>query len=258
MKKSLVSAGIAALCMVGVSVCSPVFANASSEEVEITGSVEEQEALQETAESYVEMWNSNDWGLFIEEYAEQMSEEDLAIYTEWDGLQDNAGAYVGILSEDYTENENEIIATIVADYEQKDLQYKFTFNENAQMTDAEVIEFEEDEGNMQDKLMKAGINTIMSITIVFAVLFFIMLIISAFKFIPMLFGTEKKQEKKEIAPIPVSQPEVVEDVTDVTDDTELVAVITAAIMASMGSEAPADGLRISSIKRRTGSKWKKQ
>ena len=94
-----------------------------------------------------------------------------------------------------------------------------------------------------------------SITIVFAVLFFIMLIISAFKFIPMLFGTEKKQEKKEIAPIPVSQPEVVEDVTD---DTELVAVITAAIMASMGSEAPADGLRISSIKRRTGSKWKKQ
>ena len=53
---------------------------------------------------------------------------------------------------------------------------------------------------------------------------------------------------------------VVENATemeDVTEDLEIVAVITAAIMASMGAEAPADGLNITSIKRRTGSKWKR-
>ena len=44
---------------------------------------------------------------------------------------------------------------------------------------------------------------------------------------------------------------------DVTDDTEIVAVITAAIMVSMGDEAPADGLHITSIKRRVNSKWKR-
>lgn len=40
------------------------------------------------------------------------------------------------------------------------------------------------------------------------------------------------------------------------NDTELVAVITAAIMASMGDEAPADGLVIRSIRRPSGNRWK--
>ena len=74
------------------------------------------------------------------------------------------------------------------------------------------------------------------------------------KYIPKLFGLDKKEETPAVATTPTT-PVVEEE--DVTDDTELVAVITAAIMASMGSEAPEDGLVISSIKRRTGSKWKK-
>ena len=65
-------------------------------------------------------------------------------------------------------------------------------------------------------------------------------------------------DKKEETPVVATAPAApVAEVEDVTDDTELVAVITAAIMASMGSEAPEDGLVISSIKRRTGSKWKR-
>lgn len=40
------------------------------------------------------------------------------------------------------------------------------------------------------------------------------------------------------------------------NDTELVAVITAAIMASMGDDAPTDGLVIRSIRRPSGNRWK--
>lgn len=40
------------------------------------------------------------------------------------------------------------------------------------------------------------------------------------------------------------------------DDSELVAVITAAIMASMGDEAPADGLVVKSIRKANGKQWK--
>jgi Oxaloacetate decarboxylase, gamma chain. len=52
--------------------------------------------------------------------------------------------------------------------------------------------------------------------------------------------------------------EMVQDANtaELMNDSELVAVITAAIMASMGDEAPADGLYIRSIKRSSGNRWK--
>lgn len=56
---------------------------------------------------------------------------------------------------------------------------------------------------------------------------------------------------------PVSLQENVSNTeVELVDNTELVAVITAAIMAYMGDEAPADGLYIRSIKRSSGNRWK--
>ena len=101
----------------------------------------------------------------------------------------------------------------------------------------------------------AGLNTIMSIAIVFASLIFISLIIALFGSIPKLLGGEKSAKKAAPAPAPVA-PAPVEETVDVTDDLQLVAVITAAIMASMGEEAPADGLVVRSIKKRNVKNWK--
>ena len=53
--------------------------------------------------------------------------------------------------------------------------------------------------------------------------------------------------------------EEMEEIEELVDDGELVAVITAAIMASMtsnGEEVPADGLIVRSIKRSKSNKWK--
>lgn len=97
----------------------------------------------------------------------------------------------------------------------------------------------------------ALLNTVLGMGIVFIVLIFISLLISCFKIIPMI---QKKLERKQKAEEIVEQSNVqaVEQVVEeenLVDDTELVAVITAAIMASMGSEVPADGLVVRSIRK---------
>lgn len=103
----------------------------------------------------------------------------------------------------------------------------------------------------------ALLNTVIGMCTVFCVLILISLIISLFGYIPKLFGGNKKEVKKEEAPVAVAKEEAVSEVTDedLIDDTELVAVITAAIMASMGDEAPADGLVVRSIRRTNRKKF---
>ena len=106
-------------------------------------------------------------------------------------------------------------------------------------------------------MTKAGLNTAMGIGIVFFSLVFISLIIALFGVVPKLLSGEKKEKKNAPAQAPapvVSAP--VEETEDVTDDLQLVAVITAAIMASLGEEAPADGLVVRSIKKRNVKNWK--
>jgi Na+-transporting methylmalonyl-CoA/oxaloacetate decarboxylase gamma subunit len=91
---------------------------------------------------------------------------------------------------------------------------------------------------MGEKLSKAGLNTLISISIVFCVLILISLIIYAFNIFPYL-ENKKKEKEKAAAATPkdevVSQIQVREEQQNVTDDTELIAVIAAAIAASEGT-----------------------
>ena len=104
---------------------------------------------------------------------------------------------------------------------------------------------------MGQKMSKAGLNTLMGVGLVFVLLIVICLLISTFGIFGKI-GKKKEEPKKEAAaPVPVAAAApapVVEE--ELVDDTELVAVITAAIMASMGDEVPADGLVVRSIRRR--------
>ena len=88
-----------------------------------------------------------------------------------------------------------------------------------------------------EKMEKAGLNTVISMAVVFAVLILISLLISCFKIFPYL---EKKkaakaagqapQQEETPAAAPAPAP-----VAAQTDDTELIAVIAAAIAASTGT-----------------------
>ncbi len=93
--------------------------------------------------------------------------------------------------------------------------------------------------SMGEKLAKAGMNTLISMSVVFAVLILISLIIYAFNLFPYL--EKKKQEKAKAKSAVAENTDVVtqiekrEEQQSVTDDTELIAVIAAAIAASEGT-----------------------
>ena len=99
-------------------------------------------------------------------------------------------------------------------------------------------------------LKKAGLNTLLGMGTVFAVLIFLAFIISLMKYIPMFI--DKMNNK---APANVEMKEAKqEEVVDVTDDLELVAVIAAAIAAAEGTST--DGFVVRSIRRRPNNNWK--
>lgn len=107
-------------------------------------------------------------------------------------------------------------------------------------------------------LGKALLNTVIGMGIVFVVLIFISYIISLLKYIPKLiekFSSNNSTDRMETQVNSVinyetseKETEVFEEVS-VTDNAELVAVITAAIMASMENEVPMDGLIVRSIRK---------
>ncbi len=108
------------------------------------------------------------------------------------------------------------------------------------------------EENFGAKMASAGANTLMGMGTVFAVLIFICLLISCFKFIPKI--TEAKERKKsgktkQTAMKETKAEEVVDsDSENLTDDYELIAVIAAAIAASENTST--DSFVVRSIRRR--------
>lgn len=258
MKKRLVLVLSAILC--AVSLCSGLAYKQNvcyaAEEAKITGTVTNQDEVIETLNNWYYLWNEIDFELQRVQYAINgaLTEDMKQQYKEWNALKEEVGEAGQITEYSLSEDKNgNINASAVGKYENGSLKFTLLLDKDLNMlSDIEVQKYEVQAEKAS--LAKAGVNTIMSISIVFIVLIFIAFVIYLLKFIPRLFGLEKKEEKKEDVVVePVATAPVEEDVTD---DTELVAVITAAIMASMGDEAPADGLVVSSIKRRTGSKWK--
>lgn len=100
-------------------------------------------------------------------------------------------------------------------------------------------------------------NTLMGMGTVFVMLIFISLLISLFEYIPKLEEKikhigKKPEPVKEVEPVKVVEGSQLQTVTP-QEDEQLVAVITAAIMASYGSNAvSADKLVVRSIHRVDG------
>ncbi len=104
-----------------------------------------------------------------------------------------------------------------------------------------------------EMMIKAALNTLMGMGTVFAVLIIIIILISAFSFIPKIQAAfSGKKEEKDTTERVVEQIIKSEETVsgeDLTNDAELVAVIAAAIAAYEGS-ASADGYVVRSLKRR--------
>lgn len=118
--------------------------------------------------------------------------------------------------------------------------------------------------DFSEKLPKALLNTVLGMGIVFAVLIFISILIYLMKFIPNLLQVFSREKRlADTSGVTAVQEDIANEVGKVYQeenlitDTELVAVITAAIMAYMGDEAPADGLVVRTIKRAKQNRWQR-
>lgn len=117
------------------------------------------------------------------------------------------------------------------------------------------------EKSLGETMNTALLNTIMGISIVFAVLLLISFIISLFKYINKaeLAAKNRKEKNSSVPLVDAVLAQIVErEEEELFDDLELVAVITAAIHSyeeSMGNSVPVNGLFVRSIKKVNKSRW---
>ncbi len=240
MKRKLLLFFCVLSCVLMVSGCSLVRGNENFDK----------KTLEQQTDSFLNNWFSFDFDSTIATYKDQMDETTLAQYKlyakqkkQYKGLKKKIKTEYTITTDSATVTE-----TILCESGDK-LLASLTFDKDGQIQtdDNGNYSFKFDEyKTLGQKMQKAGLNTIMSMSIVFLVLIFISLLISCFKFIGLI--GKGKADKSPVAAAaapaaPVSEPE------DLTDDLELVAVITAAIAAASETES-ADGLVVRSIIRR--------
>ena len=168
----------------------------------------------------------------------------------WQAGLEECGAYIQHGEYTYEASEDELEVTTNVLYENREAEIVFLFDDNLYLESMTVnAQF-----SLGEILQKAGLNTILGMGTVFAVLIFIAFIIYMFKYISVIENALKYKENK--------KTEVVSEVTEtvaapaeeaVCDDLELIAVIAAAIAAAEGTST--DSFVVRSIRRRPSNKW---
>lgn len=189
-----------------------------------------------------------------EEMAYLQSTEGTEIYVDlcdkWLAAMEESGNYVDVAENSFTVTKSgkTLTTDLILVFEDRDVVFQLVYNyHNMELTGVTI----NPEYSLGEKMTKAGMNTLISVSIVFAVLIVISLLISCFNIFPYLEAKKKEKEaalraaNKSEAPV-VAQVASTEE--QLTDDTELVAVIAAAIAAYEGTST--DGFVVRSIRRR--------
>lgn len=168
----------------------------------------------------------------------------------WQAGLDECGAYIEHGDYTYEASKDEVVVTTPAVFEDREATLKFVFDENLRLDTLTVS------GNysMGEILEKAGLNTVLGMGTVFAVLIFIAFIIYLFKYIPVIQEKFSKKGSKASAAPTAAVADVTTEEAETVDDLELIVVIAAAIAAAEGTTT--DGFVVRSIKRRPSNKWR--
>ena len=167
----------------------------------------------------------------------------------WSAATKECGTYIGHDDYAFEVSGDEIHVTAKAEFEERTATVSFIYDENMYLESLTV----DADYSLGEIMKKAGLNTLLGMGTVFCGLIFISVLISFFKYIPMI---EESLKKNKGAVKAETKEQKVEDAVvdvDVEDDTELIAVIAAAIAAAEGTST--DGFIVRSIRRRPSNKW---
>lgn len=222
-------------------------ANATSETTDYNGYTAED--LQSNSESlYTSLSAFTD-----EEIAQYLTSGDeitAQAVESWSNIKDELGEYVSIGKFTVEEGKDVITTNLTVDYSEKDLLLTVVYDETLTVTSIVA----EKENSLGETMARAGLNIVMGMGTVFAVLILIAFLISLFGYVNKWEENmkNKKNDNEEpkliVAPVAVA-PIVPAVEEDIVDDLEVIAVISAAIAASMNTST--DGFVVRSIKRRT-------
>ena len=217
-----------------------------------------------TADAYLNSYTQEELSFFMEDFysatAQNLGFDKIAFdgqgvvgaINSFSSAYDTMGAILDYGEPESTVKDDEIIVTISVVGEKKNGTAEVIYN-TKKFLSVESVGLNA-EMTMGEMMGKAGLNTLLGMGTVFAVLVLIMAIIYAFGIIPKMQkkAADKKAAKANKVQAEVSAPAaapVVETVAEnLTDDLELVAVIAAAIAASEGA-ASTDGFVVRSIRR---------
>jgi len=238
-------------CLFSLAACSK---NSEAEEIDAATAAEICQAAEEMLERLATMPPEE---MAVEEKSWTKSKDNVMLegLSGWKNIQKDSGDFVSILSSTAEETHGGYIGIVQADFTRRRVEYKLYLTSDLQNKSMSFTP----EYTASEKMAKAGMNTLMGMGTVFAVLIFISFLISCFKYINVFEQKMKDKGKVQAAaPAPVPAPlpvAVVDQEEELVDDLELVVVITAAIAAAGGTVA--DGLVVRSIKRAPASKWKR-
>ncbi len=179
----------------------------------------------------------------LQSYLESGSDSTAALVSSWVENRADLGNFVGFGEFQVEKAGKTLTATQTVNYEMRPLTLTYVFNyNNMDVTDINVDQVY----TTGEKMGKAGLNTIMCISIVFAVLIVISLVIAALNLIPKIQAALSKKEEE--TPESDTFVEQIERRETQQDSGELIAVIAAAIAASTGTST--DDFVVRSIRRR--------
>lgn len=187
-------------------------------------------------------------------YFPDYTEGEIGVFNSWMAIREEVGSYVGVLDWNFEATEDSLTVTAKVDYSIRDAEFKLTFLEDGSIDYSSFnVSY-----TLAEKMSKAGLNTLIGISVVFVVLILISLLISCFTLINKAEQAlkNKKEKKSDVAAMAVDNTiaQIVQkEEEELVDDLELVAVITAAVAASMGTSS--DGFVVRSIKKSNKKRW---
>lgn len=180
-------------------------------------------------------------------------------FQSWMDSSEELGAYIGFEdidpSEAVSKDGSNYVVDLEAEFENGTADVQMVYDSKL---NADSIGFSM-QYTMAEKMQSAAMNAVVGLGTVFIVLFFLIFIISLFKYIPGLvesFGKKKTEapEPVPVAPVPVTAAVPVQEEEPLTDDLELVAVIAAAIAASENTSP--DSFVVRSIRKSKKNNWR--
>lgn len=189
-----------------------------------------------------------------EEYPEYFDAGIVSMVSTWQSNYETLGDYVSVQKVTCTVEDDAVVLSGTVDYSLRDANVKISFN-----SQGAVSAFTMDPVyTMGEKMSKAGLNTLIGIVVVFAVLILISLLISCFKYINMAETAWKNRKENKARVAAEGMDNAVAQIVqkeeeELVDDLELAAVISAAVAAYTGSSA--DGFVVRSIKKSNKKRW---